>query len=366
MSFFTVSSLGAGELTPEYCVNHDWVDTPSMAYRLRVRFADLQPIEGAKMARPAVLMSDPRYFDIRGGVNPHTRDAEGRKKSVDRDRALDQWHGYVDTLLDAGVDVYVVPPKPELSGMVFAANAGFLHGRPSQTPLRTKTFFPSHFTAEHRRGESDRFRRFMNRMGCQTESCPDDLKFEGEADAFPVAGEWVFTYGFRSEPGTQMWLEDRTDREFIGLELADPAYYHGDCLICDIGDAGLAWLGGLVDEDAERFRQLMGDRLVELSDDEAATFVGNSFYVANNGQRYLFTVDNVPASLSERLEDAGLTVVPVDVSEMFGKGGGGPKCMVFNLGGVARHDEDCSDEVNRFREAHRADRLRANGELPTA
>lgn len=316
------------------------------------------------MARPAVLMSDPRYFEIRGGANPHTRDAEGRRKRVERNRALDQWHSYADALQSAGVDVYVVPPKPSLSGMVFAANAGFLYRRPERTELRNKVFFPSHFTAEHRRAEADQFERFMDRMGCQTEEYPEELRFEGEADAFPVADEWVFTHGFRSDRGVKDWLESRTDLPFHSFELSNPEYYHGDCLLCDLGDDALGWPGGLVSEDGDQLRALFGDRLIEVSDEQARTFVGNSFYVETDADRLLFTVDDIPDELARRVTDRGIEVIRVDVSEMFGKGGGGPKCMVFHLGRVLREDPHSEEEINRFRRNHRIDRMRTAGEIP--
>lgn len=319
------------------------------------------------MAPPAVLMSDPRHFDIRGAANPHTRDDRGRKKTVDRNRALDQWHGYVDRLLDAGVDVYVVPPEPDLTGMVFAANAGYLIDRPKRAvPLHRKRFLPSHFTADHRRGESTQFEQFMGQMGCSIESYPEDLRFEGEADAFPVADEWIFTYGFRSDPEMRDWLARKTGITLDAFELSDPAYYHGDCLLCDLGDAALGWCGGLTDRDAERLRALFGNQLLELSDEEAATFVGNSFYVEPERQRLLFTVHDIPDPLTKRIEDRGIDIIRVDVSEMFGKGGGGPKCMVFNLGRVARRHDDAPQAVNEFRHAHRVEQMRKSGRIPAA
>ena len=64
------------------------------------------------------------------------------------------------------------------------------------------------------------------------------------------------------------------------------------------------------------------------------------------------TVDDLDAVL-RRLEEGGVTVVPVDIGEFFGKGGGGPKCMVFNLGRVDPGEVSATEEQRRFRARHK-------------
>ena len=53
--------------------------------------------------KPTVLMGDPTHFSVVGGANPHTRDRWGRRKSVDRTRAIRQWHALRDLLTDPGL-----------------------------------------------------------------------------------------------------------------------------------------------------------------------------------------------------------------------------------------------------------------------
>src|SRR5438045_3069124 len=76
------------------------------------------------MTRPAVLMTDPRGFAITGGCHPRTRNPDGSLKQADVKKAAKQWRRYADQLEAAGVDVYVVPAVPNLTGMVFAGHAG--------------------------------------------------------------------------------------------------------------------------------------------------------------------------------------------------------------------------------------------------
>jgi N-dimethylarginine dimethylaminohydrolase len=166
------------------------------------------------MKRPAVLMTDPEHYAVKFGQNPHTRTDEGALKSVDASAARRQWQRYVDTLIDHGVDVYVTRAKPDLTGMVFAANAGFIDRRLDDVPVGEKTFYVSHFTVEHRRDEEPLFESFMRQFGFQIGAYDSDLLFEGEADAFPIGDplepQWVFTYGFRSDPAVRDWLFEET------------------------------------------------------------------------------------------------------------------------------------------------------------
>lgn len=318
---------------------------------------------------PAVLMTDPRHFAIRGGANPHTRHADDTLKVVDIAAAWPQWHAYVDALLDAGLDVYIVDAAPGLTGMVFAANAGFLHGRPDDRPSTEKTFYPSHFMVAHRVPEQPVFTRFMADFGFRIGSYDAQRRFEGEADAFPIGTgdgqQWVFTHGFRSDAQIGDWLE----REVLGtaplaLTLTDPRFYHGDTLLCDLGGPCMAWEGGLDAPSRERLRTTFGDRIVALDDEDAAGFVGNSFYVEVGGDRLLFAPSTMRDATRDRIEDRGVRVVRVDVTEFFGKGGGGPKCMVFNLGNIDPDEATLSDAQREFRRARHVRTLRREGHFP--
>lgn len=321
------------------------------------------------MRRPAVLMADPRYFQIRGGANPHTRTEDDQLKEVDSTVAWQQWHAYVDALLERGIDVYVAESGPDLTGMVFAANAGFLNGRLDDRPIDQKTFYPSHFAVEHRRGESARFAEFFRRFGVPVADYDDRWDFEGEADAFPVGRgdtlRWLFTWGFRTDPEVADWLQDDVvGDQMIRLELSDPRYYHGDTLLCDLGGPLLAYDGGLTDAASRMLHDELGDRVVALEAEDAADFIGNSFYVEVDQERYLFAPAAIRDELRATIEQRGVEVVPVDISEFFGKGGGGPKCMVFNLGEVSRKNEDLEEGVRTFRQRRHVESIRARNGFP--
>ena len=114
-----------------------------------------------------VLMGDPTYFSIRAGANPHTRTAWGRRKNVDRNKAIAQWHAFARLLGKFGVRVLVVPADPVLTGLVYPANAGFLFPLDAVLPVIDKTFYLANLLPS-RAGEQPVYERFLTRCGFRT------------------------------------------------------------------------------------------------------------------------------------------------------------------------------------------------------
>ncbi|RDV39500.1 hypothetical protein DV096_02705 [Bradymonadaceae bacterium TMQ3] len=313
--------------------------------------------------KPAVLMAHPRHFTIKGGANPHTRNKDKSLKEVDPTLALEQWNTYVDQLVECGLDVYVIDPTPELTGMVFTANAGFIYGLHDTRPSPQKTFFPSHFMVEHRMGETERFADFFTNFGLQVSDIPEQWRWEGEADAFPVLKgadqTWIFTHGFRSDSEVGDWLESGLlNEDVVSLTLSDERYYHGDTAICDLGDHVLVYLDALEPVSRERIKEVLGERLVEIEEKDARAFLGNSFYVEVEERRLLFVPAGVRKKTQKAIEKLGVEVIEIDVSEFFGKGGGGPKCMIFNLGVCDPAEAGLTEEQSAFRHARHINSLR--------
>src|SRR5712692_10846406 len=88
-----------------------------------------------------ILMGDPTHFSVLGGANPHTRDALGRKKTVDADLARRQWHNLARALVAHGVEICVIEPHRRLTGLVYPANAGFLYPPTALTADVHKVFY---------------------------------------------------------------------------------------------------------------------------------------------------------------------------------------------------------------------------------
>ncbi|MBI3302379.1 MAG: hypothetical protein HYZ72_09945, partial [Deltaproteobacteria bacterium] len=271
-------------------------------------------------AARVVLMGDPTYFSIRAGANPHTRTAWGRRKRVDRTKAIAQWHAFARLLGRFGVRVLVVPPDPALTGLVYPANAGFLFPLDAATPVQDKSFYLANLLPT-RAGEQPVYEHFLTCCGFRTAHL--QARFEGEADFFPVGKRYLFTYGrvetqrfrfrlglppyervygFRSEIDALAELQQiAAGAEVVPLELCDEAYYHGDTTLCAFGlDRRflLAYLDALMPEATERLWALLKDDVLPLSAADAALYAANSFTLARDGTPYLF----MPAGVSERLQ----------------------------------------------------------------
>lgn len=317
--------------------------------------------EGRRWRR-TVLMGDPSQFSVKGGANPHTRTWLGTRRGVDRARAIEQWGRLRDVLRDHGVRVVVLPPDPGQPGLVYPANAGFLPFVDAAKPLFEKTFHLSNLIAT-RAGERFHYERVIRSQGLRTAAVPEHLRFEGEADFFPVGERYVLThgrleqqrfvprvgippwkrvYGFRTDARVESFLAPLVaPRPVVRIELVLEAHYHGDTALCAFGPRRehlLLWPRALAPESLALARETFGDAIVELGDEDAACYAANSFSYTpfpESGapsESLLF----MPAGVSERLlaavRERGVTPIAVDVSEFLKKGGGSVKCMIGDLG----------------------------------
>jgi N-dimethylarginine dimethylaminohydrolase len=294
----------------------------------------------------AVLMGDPAHFAVVGGANPHTRDKYGRKKTVDRALAIRQWIALRDLLRELGVRVEVIPPDPAHPGLVYPANAGFRHG---------DLFVLSNLTPT-RAGEQPAYRRAVESLGLPCVQI--GARFEGEADLFPAGDAFLFThgrirkqrfvprlgwppwkrvYGFRSDPAALAEIDALAPlgKRVLRIELLDERYYHGDTCLCSFGSGReflLAYAPALHPESLDELREGFGERLVELSDADAAIYAANSFALEHSGEPLLVMPRGISVELADAVRATGTRIVDVDVSEFHKKGGGSVKCMIGDLG----------------------------------
>jgi N-dimethylarginine dimethylaminohydrolase len=312
--------------------------------------------------RRAVLMGDPAHFSVKGGANPHTRSRFGRRRRVDRGRAVAQWQGLHDRLRELGVRVLVVPPHPAWPGLVYPANAGFLTDVDGRRPLAEKTFYLANLLPT-RAGEKAHYRRVLEAAGFRVAEIDPRYRMEGEADFFPVADRFLLThgrverqrfvpawewppwrrvYGFRTDLAVRPLLERIVaPRQLIALELVLEAHYHGDTALCAFGPGRehlLVYREALAPESFERLRAAFGDALVPLAEEDAARYAANSFRLAEDGASLLLMPEGVSERLRDQVRERGTTPITVDVSEFLKKGGGSVKCMIGDLGPVRRED----------------------------
>lgn len=307
-------------------------------------------------------MGDPSLFEIKGGPNPHTRTRWGFRKKVNREKALQQWHGLAKELTELGILVFVLPPVPNCPGTVYPANAGFLyHG----------IFYLSNLVPA-REGERPHYENFIRKLGFAMRGVP--YRFEGEADFFPAGDGFIFTYGpilaqrfaprfgwppwkriygFRSSERNLEHLRSVVQpKPVYSIRLVDEAYYHGDTVFCSFGSQRqflLAYLKKIEPSAASFLREKWKDSLIELSDADGEDFAANSFYVESELGKFLLVPDTASQTLLHQIQARDASPVEVDVSEFMAKGGGSVKCMLCDLGMMELEDPNQPEEVRRFR-----------------
>jgi N-dimethylarginine dimethylaminohydrolase len=306
-------------------------------------------------------MGDPRYFSVRGGANPHTRNIIGMKKTVDAERARQQWHSMAKALIEYGTEVLTVEPHEHLPGLVYPANAGFLYPLEG-VPAYRKTFHLANLLPT-RAPEREVYRRFIRSLGFVTSDVQS--RFEGEADFIPAGDYLLFThgrierqrfvpsfsippwkrvYGFRSDAGALAELTKITaGRTILSLELCLEAHYHGDTVLCSFGrnrEFLLAYMEGLAPQSCEILRKAFGANLIALPKPDAGLYAANSFQIERDGKLFLFLPEGVSETLRREIQERGVEPVLIDVSEFLAKGGGSIKCMILDLGPSAELPAD--------------------------
>jgi N-dimethylarginine dimethylaminohydrolase len=304
-------------------------------------------------------MGDPAHFSVKGGANPHTRTRWGTRRSVDRALAQQQWARLRDLLRDLGVRVLVVPPDPAQPGLVYPANAGFLTDVDAEIPHAQKRFYLANLLPT-RAGEKPHYRRVLEAAGFDVRDIDARFRMEGEADFFPVGGDYVLThggierqrfvpalalppwkrvYGFRTDAAVEPLLRELVaPRRVHRIELVLEAHYHGDTALCAFGprrEQLLAYRAALAPGGWERLCAAFGaERVIEIPEADAQRYAANSFTYTRGSESFLIMPGGISETLQERVRERGTTPIPVDVSEFLKKGGGSVKCMIGDLGPV--------------------------------
>lgn len=265
------------------------------------------------------LLCAPEFFDVAYEINPWM-DAG---TPVDRDRALAQWEGLVQTYRALGHEVHLLEPRPGLPDMVYAANGatsvdGRVLGAAFATPQRTPE--AAHHLEWHTRHAAA--------LGWADVAVPEHTN-EAEGD-FAVLGDLVLAgYGYRTDPRAHAELADRVGRPVVSLRLVDDRYYHLDTALGVLDDrpgaGNVAYYPPAFSEGSRRIlEQLFPDAV--LADDADAEVLGLN--LVSDGSHVV--LPQAAEKLSAQLAERGYVPVPVDLSELL-RGGGAVKCCTQEL-----------------------------------
>ncbi len=280
------------------------------------------------MDMPVHLLSYPQPgWHIRGGANFRslTRAPTSPRK------AMHEWIALADAIEALGAPVAVLPP-PEgelLTGMMYAANFGryFPHsGR----------FLVSKMSVSHRQGEAAHVAAFFREtLGLEAPQASEI--WEGQADVADLgADRHILTWGVRTAHAACDLVRDELgpSARTLDVKLREP-FFHGDtCLsVLRRGDGSpllMVYPGALVDHTETDLARFGAIDLLPIDERDALAYACNALQVGKT----LLVPTGVSDALLARLEAEGITPRPMDFGELFGKGGGGPRCLVNVLRGL--------------------------------
>ncbi len=282
------------------------------------------------MTPPVHLLCHPAPdWHIRGAANFRS---QARAPTSPR-RAMREWIALAEAIAARGAEVVVLsPPKGEtLTGMMYAANFG------RYFPA-TGRFVVSRMHVSHRRGEAPHVTRFVEEvLGLKTAQAP--VVWEGQADVADLPGDrHVLTYGVRTvrEASELVRAELGPEARTLEVRLRDP-YFHGDTCLSALSTPGgktllLVYPGALVDATPEDLAAFGGEavEVLTISEADALAYACNALEVAGT----LLVPAGVSDGLLAEIEGHGLGIEVMDFGELFGKGGGGPRCLVNVLRGL--------------------------------
>jgi N-dimethylarginine dimethylaminohydrolase len=292
------------------------------------------------------LMSYPGPdWRIEGGENFRSKE----KAATNPRQALREWLTLCDAITDAGGRILVMPPpqKPSLTGLVYTANTGALFKQ-----VNHWEFVVSKMSVAHRETERAYVKKFFDEAGVPTAEAPNT--WEGQADLTVLPGNrFLVTWGVRSVKAS---IEDVRARlpqaaRVLDVQLKEP-FFHGDtCLDALVNRGGdcvlLAHGAAFASRSIPEIRSFIGSyaEVVPVDADDALAYACNSLCV--NGT--LIMPEGTSTGLRGTLIHRGFNIVELDLSELFGKGGGGPRCLVNQLHGFVISDDAPSYTVQRDR-----------------
>ena len=263
-----------------------------------------------------LLICPPGHYDVRYAINPwmerHVGDA-----TPDATR---QWERFVELLGCSGdVELIQVEPQSGTPDIVFTANAALMVGNLA---------IVSSFRHAERRREQPVYRAALARAGFATTFLRQTY-FEGAGDAlFDRVRPLLYAgYGWRTERGATLQLQEIVGCRVLPLLLVDERFYHLDTALCPLSSGHvLAYMDAFSPHAQTMLRRAIEPGyLIEVSVDDALRFACNSVEVGD-----AVVMHECSRRLRERLHDIGYRVFQTDLSE-FIKAGGSAKCLTLRL-----------------------------------
>jgi len=229
--------------------------------------------------------------------------------------AMDQWETLRRTLIRLGHRVGLVPGRPGLPGMVFAARAATVVGDRVLAARRR---------VSERSAETPAYLRWFDAHGFATHLEPV-FAHEGECDLIPAGPHLLAAAGPHTEYAAHAEAGAFFGLPVVALELADPRFTRLGSALALLGEHTAAYYPGAFTSTAQRrLARMFGER-VEVAERDALAF---GLDVVSDGRNVVMG-DTTPG-LAARLTGRGFRTIELDMSA-YAAHGVGPRGCVLEL-----------------------------------
>ena len=265
-----------------------------------------------------VLLCPPTYFDFRP-TNEITRRVLARGEHADLEAVRREHEGFARTYREAGVEVVLIEPDPDLPYMVYARDFG---------ACLAEGVLIGSFREPVRQGEERLFKRKLEELDIPVIGNVDRGLFEGGDFWFLDEATIVHGVVARSDwEGVRAAARilEPLGYSVVGVQLSS-INLHLD-MAFNIVAPGVAVCA--TEQIPDFFLRMLRKRHFELVDvSSEGVFLHHCNVQCLGEARVLRFAGN--AAVNARLEALGLEVITPELTQIL-KGGGGPHCMTFPL-----------------------------------
>lgn len=278
------------------------------------------------MTQDTFLICAPHHFEVTYAINPWMKPGEWHDhESTHAEEAAVQWKGLEAALKQCGAGIHVMEQAKGWPDMVFTANAGIVLDRKALV---------ANFRFKERIGETPIYAAAFRKLADEgvlddVIMLPDGVAQEGAGDCLWDKDRGVFwgAVGPRSDRKAYDIVEDVFGQKVEVVELATQDYYHIDVCLSPLPTGHvLCYKPAFAPESFARMKDLIGDKLIEVSETDARNFVINSVHV--NGEYFISSP--MTDGLRDQLHQIGLTTVERPFSA-FILAGGSACCLTLKL-----------------------------------
>lgn len=284
-----------------------------------------------KKINTKLLISGADFFDDGFAINAYMDD----EVPVNINKAKAEHKAIAEAYEQAGIEVIKVDPPANCQDGVYTANWGLTRG--NKVVLAN---LPNKRQAEEPYAE-----KVYKDLGFEVVKLPRELRFSGQGDALPCGDKLFIGTGYRTSLETHAKVARELGYEVIGMQTIpetddggnpvtnpvtgwpDSFFYDLDLAIAIIRPDLIAWCPeAFVPESQEKIRALNDIDKIEVSLEEAMQ--ASACNLVSTGETVVMGAQ--APQLKAALEEKGLKVIAVEVTELM-KGGGFIRCCSNTL-----------------------------------